>query len=67
MNEILGRHVEWFYATQGNPVAGSGTVVAYSDAPQVLIETADGEKVWWRRDLTRDITCRLCGGTGLNR
>ena len=29
-----------------------GRIIAYCDAPQVLIETEDGEKVWWRADLT---------------
>lgn len=29
-----------------------GRVVAYCDAPQLLIETEDGEHVWWRADLT---------------
>ena len=60
----LGRTVEWFYATVGHHVGGRGKVIAYCDAPQVLIEDEAGEKLWWRADLTRDITCEHCGGSG---
>lgn len=30
----------------------TGTVVAYSLVPQVLIVTDDGRRVWWRADMT---------------
>ena len=30
----------------------TGTVIAYCNAPQVLIETENGEQIWWREDLT---------------
>ena len=65
VDPILERRVEWFDATADKRVAGSGKVIGYSDAPQVLILTDEGEKVWWRRDLTRDITCPHCNGTGV--
>ena len=65
MTDILQRRVEWFYGVVGHPVAGRGKVIGYCEAPQVLIETEDGEKIWWRRDLTQDITCPHCDGTGV--
>lgn len=40
------------YPSDLSSVRGEGKVVAYCDAPQVLIETADGERFWWRADLT---------------
>jgi len=61
---ILQRRVEWLYAFDRS-VAGRGTVIAYSDSPQVLIQTEDGHQVWWRKDLTRDVTCTHCNGTGV--
>ena len=55
----LGWEVEPFYAVAGHPPLGwRGKVVAYCDAPQVLIQTPDGEKHWWRADLTRRIDRR---------
>jgi hypothetical protein len=65
VSPLVGRVVEWFYATDGDRPVGKGKVVGYSDAPQVLIETEDGQKHWWRADLTRDVTCTHCGGTGI--
>ena len=65
MTSPLMHQVEWFYGVQGHPVAGRGKVIGYCDAPQVLIETEGGDKIWWRRDLTRDITCPNCNGTGV--
>ena len=35
---------------QGDTYA-EGVVYAYCEAPQVAIETADGERIWWRADL----------------
>jgi hypothetical protein len=63
MDDILQRRVEWLYAFDRS-VAGSGKVIGYCDVPQVLIETEGGHQVWWRRDLTRDVTCPHCDGTG---
>ena len=52
----LGWEVEPFYAVTGHPPLGwKGKVIGYCDAPQVLIETSDGQKHWWRADLTRRI------------
>ena len=66
-DEILQRHVEWFYASGATP-GRRGTVIGYCDAPQVFIEPDDGgDRFWWRRDLTRDITCQHCNGTGVTR
>jgi hypothetical protein len=55
MFENLGKQVECRYAWDWRWSApfGEGRVVAYSDAPMVLIEDADGHKDWWRADLTR--------------
>jgi hypothetical protein len=68
-DDPLGRIVEWFYGTdwKRENAAGRGRVIGYSDSPQVLIETDNGEKVWWRADLTLDVTCEHCGGTGIRR
>jgi len=60
----LQRRVEAFYGV-GNDIRGRGRVIAFSDAPQVLIQYEDGRKEWWRRDLTRDVTCPTCDGTGM--
>lgn len=32
-----------------------GRVIAYCHEPQVLIETDDGERVWYRADLTEEV------------
>lgn len=32
-----------------------GRVVAYCEAPQVLILTEDGTKIWWRADMTVEV------------
>ena len=58
------RRVEAFYGV-GNDTRGRGQVIAFCDAPQVLIQYEDGRKEWWRRDLTRDVTCPTCDGTGM--
>ena len=64
MTDRLDRLVEYFDAVARRTI-GRGRVVGYSDAPQSLILTDEGDKVWWRTDLTRDITCPTCGGTGV--
>lgn len=61
----LMRRVEWFNGVNRDGVEGRGTVIGFCEAPQVLIETEDGRRVWWRLDLTRDVTCGHCGGTGI--
>lgn len=38
---------------QGDIVA-TGTVRAYSSAPQVLIMRDDGKRTWWRADMTHE-------------
>lgn len=35
----------------GKPLGVEGKVLAYCSEPQVLIETDDGERAWWRADL----------------
>lgn len=62
--EAFRRRVEAFYGV-GNDTRGRGKVIAYCDAPQVLIQYEDGRKEWWREDLTRDVTCPSCNGTGM--
>lgn len=34
---------------------GTGKVVAYCDAPQVLVLTETGDKFWWRADMTVEV------------
>jgi hypothetical protein len=34
----------------GNGTRGLGRVLAYCEAPQVLIQPEDGEPFWWRAD-----------------
>ncbi len=38
-----------------------GRVVAYSSGPMVLIETDDGEQVWWGAGLCELVTCETEG------
>jgi photosystem II stability/assembly factor-like uncharacterized protein len=49
----LGWAVEYHAAFSSAHVLGRGKVVAYCDAPSVLIESDDGRKTWWRADLTK--------------
>lgn len=39
-----------------------GIVVAYSIQPQVCILTPDGDRVWWRADMTELPTDCICCG-----
>lgn len=48
----LGKTVVAFYATGGETRA-IGECVGYSNAPQYLIETDGGEKIWWNENLVR--------------
>ena len=50
MKAVGGRSRATAYTAQ-RTVHAAGRVVAYSEYPMVLIETAEGERVWWRRDL----------------
>lgn len=51
--DLLGTDTEVTARTgHGNFVQGRGRIVAYSLAPQVLIEAADGSAFWWRMDMT---------------
>ena len=47
----LNQDVRAFLASDRNATHARGRVVAYCDAPTVLIETEDGERVDWRADL----------------
>lgn len=42
----------WAYPHDLSSIRAEGRVIAYCDAPQVCIETDDGERIWWRADLT---------------
>ena len=33
----------------------AGVVLAYSEQPQVLILTEQGERIWWRADLCEEV------------
>lgn len=46
-----GEHIRAFSAADRNMTHAQGRVIAYCDAPQFLIETDDGTKIWWRVDL----------------
>ena len=48
--DIIGQTVR-LRTRQGDAYA-EGVVYAYCEAPQVAIETASGERIWWRADLT---------------
>jgi len=45
----------WGYPHDLSDVRAEGVVIAHCDAPQVLIQTDDGEQVWWRADMTFEI------------
>ena len=57
--DYLGKTVAAIWATeQHKPVEEQrlralGEAIAYSNEPQVLIETEDGECIWWNEDLVR--------------
>lgn len=59
--------VEWRYGTDPcwEHPEGTGHVIARCDAPQVLIQTPDGHKFWWRADLTRPISDDIAIGAVL--
>ena len=40
----------------GNQARGQGRVLAYCEAPQVLIQPEEGEPFWWRVDLCAEVT-----------
>jgi hypothetical protein len=42
----------WAYPHDLSDVRAEGRILGYCDAPMVLIEGDDGERVWWRADLT---------------
>jgi hypothetical protein len=42
-------------AVAHQPPHAEGRVIGYSQAPQILIETDDGQRLWWRADLS-DLT-----------
>jgi hypothetical protein len=66
VSEVLNRKVQWFYGSGAMP-GRKGTVIGYCEAPQVLIQPDDGgDNFWWRLDLTKDITCPECHGTGVS-
>lgn len=55
-NDLVGRQATVTAYSMHNVVGGphkhmTGTLVAYSIEPQVLIEDEHGEHTWWRRDM----------------
>lgn len=50
-DQLLAR-AAWAYPHDLRDTRATGRVIGYVDAPMVLIETPDGERVWWRADLT---------------
>src|SRR5690348_13806251 len=55
----------WAHPHDLSEVRAEGKIVAFCDAPQVLIETDAGERVWWRADLTL-LDRRPCLGKNTN-
>lgn len=50
VHQNFGQRVDLNYKTGG--VHATGRLIGYCDAPSVLIETEQGEKIWWRADIT---------------
>jgi len=57
------KHADWVHkGTEvtakfgvGHTTRGQGRVLAYCDAPQVLIQPEVGEPFWWRADLCAEV------------
>ena len=42
----------WAYPHDLSDIRAEGRIVGYSAKPMVLIETDDGEQLWWAAELT---------------
>ena len=42
----------WGHPADLSEVRAKGRIIAICEAPQVLIQTPDGKRLWWRADLT---------------
>lgn len=43
----------WGYPHDLSSVRAEGRVIGYSEGPMVLIETDDGEQLWWGAELMK--------------
>ena len=57
-HEAIGRQARAFDGS--GSIYAEGTVVALATAPQVLILTPEGQRMWWRADMTLPATECIC-------
>lgn len=51
--DVIGQQVR--LVTHPGDTYAEGKVYAYCEAPMLAIETADGQRIWWRADLAQPV------------
>jgi hypothetical protein len=59
-SDLMGKQVR-LHTRQGDTVA-EGKIIAYTEAPTIVIEKADGSRISWRADLATMLPADLQTG-----